>query len=413
MEKDLFQINLDNIQFSNVEQFTGLDRPENERPKEGVLIDFNEQIPDDIGDVVAAFANTYGGLVILGVKSDKTKQNIPVDIPGIPGTSDIKANIVNKILSTVYPRPPFSVGVVQHSRNTSNIVVVIKVEQSQNTPHMYMKSQKNKISVRIEDENRYASLQQIEALFEKRKRLTEQDVTQRLDDLYVMCKYDGVKNRSSNYHKLSFLPYDDLNIRLDRKSERDFENIIRRIFKNDSTIINNSHRNAKYYQIQADNESEDYPRIWRLYSFGAIEFISQLGKGLQKEENLGDMIVDAISIIKLYENFLKDLGCFGKIYFRHEISIAKKTKFLSKMPPPSNLGNYDCMSGIKLGRDSVDSQIFPNEHIITRNIDFSNIEAPEEMIAENFLEHFRALFQGSIKFDDLLEQIRHLRRNIV
>lgn len=414
MERDLFQINLDDLQLSDIEQFTGIERPENERPKEGVRLDFKKEIPDKIGDTVTAFANTYGGLIILGVKSDKKKQNIPVEITGISGTEDIKPTIVNKILSTVYPRPPFSVGVAIHDKKPDHVVIVIRVDESRIDLHMYIAGQSNKISVRVEDEDRYASLQEIETLFEKKKRFTSEDFFNRnLSELYVSWRQNGQESRSGNHHKISLIPFDNFGIRLDRNSEQIFYDLIRIKFRKDKSI-DTENRHAEYYQIEARNKESDYHRIWRLYTSGAIEFISQVGKGTPtRQENLGDMLVDTISIIEVYKTFLEGKGFFGKTYLKHEISIAENTTLLPKTPPSMDDNcDYDTMNGISLKRDTVNKYVGPNKHEISRELDFSNINAPEEMIAENFLEHLRMLFQGSIDFEKLLEDVKGLRKII-
>lgn len=413
MERDLFQINLDDLQFSDIEQFTGIERPENERPKEGVRLDFKKEIPDKIGDTVTAFANTYGGLIILGVKSDKSKQNIPVEITGIQGTKDIKPTIVNKILSTVYPRPSFSVGVSIHDKKPDNVVVVIRVDESRIAPHMYIAGQSNKISVRVEDEDRYASLQEIETLFEKSKRLASKDfLTRNLSDLYVSWKQNGQESRSGNHHKISLIPFDNFGIRLDRNSEQIFYDLIGIKFRKDKRI-DAENRHAEYYQVEARNMESDYHRIWRLYTSGALEFISQVGKGTPRQENIGDMIIDVISIVEVYKTFLEAKGFFGKTYLKHEISIAENTTLLPKTPPSMDDNcDYDTMNGISLKRDTVNKYVGPNKHEISRELDFSTIEDPEEMIAENFLEHLRMLFQGSIDFEKLLENVKGLRKII-
>ncbi|MEW6214609.1 MAG: RNA-binding domain-containing protein [Nitrospirota bacterium] len=412
MVRDLFRIDLDDLTFNDILHFTGILRPEIERPQENVRLDFNEEIPDDLGDVITAFANTYGGLVIIGVKADKSKQNIPVEIPAIQGKPDIKSTIVNKILSTVYPRPPFSLGVAMHDDKPDHVVVVIRVDESRITPHMYIAGHKNKISIRVGDENRYASLQQIESLFERRDRLASKDfVTGRLDDLWIFWKLDdGDESRSGNYHKVALMPFDDLNIRLDRNSEVQFEKLIRTKFKKDKSL-DADHRHARYYQIEARNKDVDYHRIWRLYSSGVIEFISQIGKGTPRQENLGDMIIDTIFTIEVYKTLVNEKSYFGRTYLQHEISIVKTTQLLPKMPPPHNIGNYDTIDGVRLEKDTVDAKSFAYQHTITRYLDFSDLQNPEGVIADSFLEHLRMIFHGRIDFDKLLENIRWLRKN--
>ena len=56
MDRDLYRIDLDDLKFSDIELFTGISRPEAERPQESLRLDYNEHVPDDIGDIVTAFA---------------------------------------------------------------------------------------------------------------------------------------------------------------------------------------------------------------------------------------------------------------------------------------------------------------------------------------------------------------------
>ncbi len=410
MDKDLFRVDLNDLTFNDILRFAATSRPETERPQENVRLDFKREVPNDLGDDVTAFANTYGGLILIGIEADKNKQNIPVAISGIKGNPDIKSSIVNKILSTVYPRPSFSIGVIKCDDKQDHVVVVIRVEESRITPHMYIAEHKNKISIRIEDNNKYASLQQIEALFERTKRFASEDfITQRLSDLYVFQKDNATEGRSGNFQKVTLVPFDDLNIRLDRRLEQDFFQLIMTHIIRDKEI-NADHRHAKYYQIEARNKDTDYHRIWRLYTSGAVEFISQLGKGIPRQENLGDMIVDTISIIAACKKFIDEFNYFGKTYFQHEISIVKSTKLLPQMPPPNYMGNYDVMHGISLERDTIDSSFIQNQHKIIRYLDYSDIETPDEIIAESFLEHLRMIFHGKIDFDKLLESIQWLSK---
>ena len=98
---------------ADLEGFLALTAPDEQRPTEGTTLDFKLKLPDDVGVLVAAMANTYGGLIIVGVESDKHRRNIPTGLPGQVFTvSDIKAHVTNKILSTVRPRPVFDICVI-------------------------------------------------------------------------------------------------------------------------------------------------------------------------------------------------------------------------------------------------------------------------------------------------------------
>lgn len=62
------------------------------RPSEGVVLDFKVEDACEWVDAVAAFANTAGGIVLLGVKGNKKQNNAPIAVPGMELTAgDIKA----------------------------------------------------------------------------------------------------------------------------------------------------------------------------------------------------------------------------------------------------------------------------------------------------------------------------------
>ena len=54
------------ITFGDVDQFCVSKIPE------GLRLDYKREIPNDLAKIVAAFANTLGGLIVLGVDADKT-----------------------------------------------------------------------------------------------------------------------------------------------------------------------------------------------------------------------------------------------------------------------------------------------------------------------------------------------------
>ena len=102
---DLFSNAVTNISFQALQEFLGLSQPENQRIPEGPTIDYKKDLPNDLGQSVAALANSYGGLIFIGIKSDKSKNNVPVEWTGVNLGADPIARLTNKIISTVRPPP--------------------------------------------------------------------------------------------------------------------------------------------------------------------------------------------------------------------------------------------------------------------------------------------------------------------
>ena len=107
---DLYSANLDSISFSDVENFLGMSGPIERRPTEGILLDFKSSDSGEWVDSVVAFANTAGGILLLGVESDKIQNNSPVAIPGLEfAGGDIKARLTSTLVSRIIPRPDFDI----------------------------------------------------------------------------------------------------------------------------------------------------------------------------------------------------------------------------------------------------------------------------------------------------------------
>lgn len=127
---NLFLNDLSHLSTADVEAFLALSSPEDQRPTETSRLDFKESFIPDIGDAVAALANTHGGLILIGVRADKTKQNIPIDMPGATNLGpDARARITDAILATVQPRPEIDhIGLV-NGRTGGAVIAVIRVSE--------------------------------------------------------------------------------------------------------------------------------------------------------------------------------------------------------------------------------------------------------------------------------------------
>ena len=66
----MFGVSIDKIELADVEAFcrTGV--------REGFILDFKLDFPSRLEKAVAAFANTYGGMILIGVDETPTGQEI-------------------------------------------------------------------------------------------------------------------------------------------------------------------------------------------------------------------------------------------------------------------------------------------------------------------------------------------------
>jgi predicted HTH transcriptional regulator len=91
----MFNLPKDEITFEVVENFC------REWP-EGVRVEYKQEIKD-IPKIVSSFANTQGGIYIIGVKANQTDNKVVFPIEGIPETAGIEERIIQSAYQGIYP----------------------------------------------------------------------------------------------------------------------------------------------------------------------------------------------------------------------------------------------------------------------------------------------------------------------
>ena len=131
----MFTKPIDEITFVDVETFC-------QEWAEGVRVEYKrevEEIKGQIPKIVSSFANFYGGIFLIGVEADKTKNEVIFPIQGIPETPGIEEQIQQSALTRIYP------GVIPEIKlvdvpDSKNVVVVVRVDESVQAPHAIQNS---------------------------------------------------------------------------------------------------------------------------------------------------------------------------------------------------------------------------------------------------------------------------------
>ena len=93
--------------FRAIEAFTRISEPIQARPRESFVLDFKKEWGDRALFTVAAFAHTFGGVLIVGV-SEKDAQ--PDELVGIEATGELKTTIASSIATNISPPPSYEIG---------------------------------------------------------------------------------------------------------------------------------------------------------------------------------------------------------------------------------------------------------------------------------------------------------------
>lgn len=163
--ESLFTKDVANVTFDDVRRFCDL------RIREGLRIEYKVDFPEELEKAVASFANTAGGIILIGVETDEA--NRPSQIVGIDLDEGIEERVLNICHSNSYPPitpevvlcPFSSKGDADHDKR----VAFVRVRESEQVPH-FIGKRRNLIYVRVDNVSEQASADDIRTLMNKREK---------------------------------------------------------------------------------------------------------------------------------------------------------------------------------------------------------------------------------------------------
>lgn len=169
----MFGLPIDEITFEDVDAFcrSGV--------REGVLLDFKRDFPARLEKTMAAFANTFGGIILIGV--DETAVGEPVvPICGIPLASGLRERVIQIGIDAIFPPviPEVKVIAFKSSNDlgtSDRAVVVVRVHESESEAHAVDK--RTTVYLRVEnvsDPFRKATLEELEWFINKRQKAAQE-----------------------------------------------------------------------------------------------------------------------------------------------------------------------------------------------------------------------------------------------
>jgi len=104
----------------------------NEQIRENISLDYKEAVDSSLAKTIAAMANTWGGLIIIGAEDNDSKPKLP--LKGIELKEHLREQVNNIVLGNITP-PVFPEIQVCSSDDGKTELIVIRVPQSNTTPH--------------------------------------------------------------------------------------------------------------------------------------------------------------------------------------------------------------------------------------------------------------------------------------
>jgi Putative DNA-binding domain len=202
MARDLFIDPIDDIKFDDIANLVS------NQPEEGIRLEFKRDLStsdgrpdrwmrdqsaigrvarDDIAKEVVAFANAYGGVIIVGIAETEDHPHRAKELasPQIPRVADCAEQLISALRSIIDPPlPMLDVRGVVSSANGEG-VVLIRVPSSPSAPHGY--GTPPAAYVRHGSESRPLSMRELQStFFERRTRLER--VTSRQNELSALAQ---------------------------------------------------------------------------------------------------------------------------------------------------------------------------------------------------------------------------------
>jgi len=156
------------ITFTDIDEFCQTKQPENHR------LDYKVTIPAKLEKTIAAFANTLGGMILLGVNSDpRTNEPIWPPVAGMPDAKGLAEKIVQISRDAIYPPVRIEMSpVIANEGLPGHSLIVLRVDESNDAPH----ATDNRTSVYVyertdnqNDPHKLADIDRIQHLLNRRQ----------------------------------------------------------------------------------------------------------------------------------------------------------------------------------------------------------------------------------------------------
>lgn len=337
MSVDLYHVNLNSIGGTDLYQlvvdFTHVDRPPIERPHEGYLLDFKRELGEKFLQTVAAFANTFGGLIILGIDEDKDGR--PDNPAGITSPGELKTDVANAISSNLVPCPPFDIAECSLPKDPNQKLCVVRVRETAEICLITKKGVKNPIYVRVGDRSEPADASAVRALFEKKRQVQNDDseLKTQLDNLRHRLTFNsqdgfGQVVYGDTFFRLLLVPVAGPFLPLDTLVENKFSDLVLRpeivSLINTEQLKYDFRRARDWFDVVVYDPSHQYQRRWQVTSHADMGFITQTRwpiSGARDAWSLYDLTVDFIETCKLAKQFWQNNSYYGAFRLEAQIRV--------------------------------------------------------------------------------------------
>jgi hypothetical protein len=246
--------------------------------REGTLIDYKKDVSekDNWSEAAAAFANTFGGLIIFGVDE---RRGQAIQLTGFdPKGVETKTRLVSILLSRIQPRLDFQIRIVNLDTDKTKEIALLRISEGTAPPYLHSTQGEHRVYIRVGAQKAEADYLQLNGLFQKRRQIASEALSS-LEDLSsgksLLRVHDppGSSHVSRHLYRFILAPEDSrASRRLTLEVEREFERTVERTFgRNQNPNPDSRIRNTTCFRRSPANPIE---QRFTISSSGSIGFVS-------------------------------------------------------------------------------------------------------------------------------------------
>jgi hypothetical protein len=356
---------------SNDDRFAAIEEFARTQPDEGWRHDYAVDWGNSGLEKVAAFANTFGGLLVVGVK--KAKEDSACEFVGVESPVEYKTSIVSSIAANISPVPAYSVYECHAPGAPSRKFCIIRIQESKRL-HLITKKGLRPAYIRNEDQAIPAEAMDLRRLIEReiaRPSLAGVQVKRAMGLQDALFINEGYMDKtawpaspcrpSSTYLKMEVIPNELLAYQLERSHEDRLGALVSQEFRRightptgRETQFTDS-RGLDYYELVSYHSEFDFESRWRITGAGDIGLGTQVKRPDKDVWSIVDLADCIASFVKLVSAWWEFTGYFGEGRFFCQLSVPG-------VPPRSHPQHHYYIHDFGFG-DSLTAEI----HVIPRD----------------------------------------------
>jgi len=327
---DLFTINFDSL--TNEARYSAIAEFAEAQPVESYRHDFKTLWANDTLKDVAALANTFGGILVLGI--EKGQNDHVARLIGVSSDSELTTRIASAIATNISPTPSYDIMECHAPGEPTKRFCVIRVRSDATLYLVTKKDISSPVWIRNADQTLRADAAELRRMIDRERQTTPNmgdlmlDRSHRiLEDMIVGHSYIaeieswpmGSWQRSETYFKLALIPTDTKIVPLDRRDETKFANLIHEHYRRVQSCVRGAtpaaadaeSRSSDYYEYRWYHRNLDYEGRWRITNRLEVAHSTQVKVRGEEFWSLFDIVAYAILLLKVGGKWWETLKYFG------------------------------------------------------------------------------------------------------